>query len=103
MNVGKVIDLEKFKDRLVSLCDLRRLSLKTIGEAVNDSIIDGAQTMRWISVKDELPPKHTWSLISNDAGIHIAFIDSEGKWVNEYGTVDADYWMTLPEKPKNRP
>lgn len=57
----------------------------------------------WISVKDRLPDEDVDVLVSNGLGIEVAAYTTNPtrRWYGMFGnTVYAQYWMPLPEPPK---
>lgn len=63
--------------------------------------------MEWISVKDRLPEyvKGKTSskevlVYSKDGGIGICFVNPGGAWYLDDFDIEINYWMPLPEPPK---
>ena len=66
-------------------------------------IPDDANNAGWISVKDRLPEEDVDVLVSNGLGIEVAAYTTNPRkrWYGMSGnTVYAQYWMPLPEPPK---
>lgn len=60
--------------------------------------------MKWISVKDKLPPENEWLYFGNSKGQMVTWgIYLEGKFVNpdlNYSEIiGISHWMPLPEPP----
>ena len=61
--------------------------------------------MDWISIKDRLPKKNVWVLVTDGDIPMIAIYKGKGLWFDDSGyndiweTDDFSHWMSLPEPP----
>ena len=100
--MGKIVDTDELIKNIVNIEDLRKLSTKTIGEAIDKT----PAVNEWISIKDKMPESNQRVLCLCQAKIYevLKWDASQQIWILDkskgYFKGFVKYWMKLPEPPK---
>ena len=96
--MGKIVDTDVLIQNITSINDLRTLSTKTIGEAIDKT----PAVNEWISVEERLPKEGVRVLVYLKEKVgRYTQTDTDrvvNTWVR-WGD-DVTHWMPLPEPPR---
>jgi hypothetical protein len=92
------------EDAIKAADAIEKLS-KRVGESIPkddaEILIAEVAKPRWIPVEERLPEKHKWCLVIGENLYEMDFINSRGVWnTHDKPYAPIDYWMPLPEPPK---
>ena len=104
--ISKAMAINKIMENIVHQ-DSQDVNLHNIGLRKAMSAIDClpaadvVKRPRWIPVTERLPEKHQWCLVVGENLYDMDFINSRGVWtIHDKPYAPIDYWMPLPEPPK---
>lgn len=100
--MGKIVDTDELIKNIANIEDLRKLSTKTIGEAIDKTpAVD-----RWINTKNKMP-EHNQRVLCLCHGNYYEVLkwdNSQQIWILDkskgYFKAYVKCWMKLPEPPK---